>query len=56
MLRVAFLLIVAVAAMLLSWEIVTTDKGLVHIEWFGTQIDTSGLICGSCGSNACSEA
>ncbi len=43
MLRLAFLLIVAVAAMLASWQIVTTDPGSVQINWFGTEITTSAL-------------
>ncbi len=43
MLRVALLLIVAVAAMLASWQIVTTDPGSVHVEWGGVGIDTSAL-------------
>jgi HemY protein len=43
MLRLAFLLIVAVAAMLASWQIVTTDAGTVEINWFGTEITTSAL-------------
>ncbi|HYD89765.1 MAG TPA: heme biosynthesis HemY N-terminal domain-containing protein [Vitreimonas sp.] len=43
MLRVAFLLIVAVVAMLASWQIVTTDPGTVEVEWFGTQVSTTAL-------------
>jgi HemY protein len=43
MLRVAFLLIVAVAAMLASWQIVTTDPGSVEITWGGVEINTSAL-------------
>mgnify|MGYP001613147822 CR=1 FL=1 len=43
MLRIALLLIVAVAAMLASWQIVSTDLGAVHIEWGGIEIDTSGF-------------
>ena len=43
MLRLAFLLIVAVAAALLSWQIITTDRGVVDIQWFGTIVHTSGL-------------
>lgn len=43
MLRVAFLLIIAVFAMLASWQIVTTDPGTVEVEWFGTQVSTSAL-------------
>ena len=43
MLRLAFLLIIAVMAMLASWQIVTTDPGTVEVEWFGTQVSTSAL-------------
>lgn len=43
MLRLAFLLIIAVAAMLASWQIVTTDPGTVEVTWFGTEITTSAL-------------
>jgi HemY protein len=43
MLRLALLLIVAVAAMLASWQIVTTDPGTVDVRWGGTEISTSGL-------------
>ena len=43
MLRLAFLLIIAVAAMLASWQIVTTDPGSVEVEWAGMQITTSAL-------------
>lgn len=43
MLRLAFLLIVFVVGMLLSWQVVTTDPGAVTIDWFGTQIETSAL-------------
>ncbi len=43
MLRLAFLLIVAVMAMLASWQIVTTDPGTVEINWFGTEVSTSAL-------------
>lgn len=43
MLRVALLLIIAVVAMLASWQIVTTDPGTVEVEWFGTQVSTSAL-------------
>jgi HemY protein len=43
MLRLAFLLIIAVAAMLASWQIVTTDPGSVEVVWFGTEITTSAL-------------
>mgnify|MGYP002622231956 CR=1 FL=1 len=43
MLRLAFLLIVAVAAMLASWQIVTTDPGTVEVSWGGMEISTSAL-------------
>jgi HemY protein len=43
MLRLAFLLIIAVMAMLASWQIVTTDPGTVEINWFGTEVSTSAL-------------
>ena len=43
MLRLAFLLIVAVLAALASWQIITTDQGTVVINWFGTQVTTSAL-------------
>lgn len=43
MLRVALLLIVAVAAALMSWQVITTDQGSVQINWFGTEITTSAL-------------
>jgi HemY protein len=43
MLRVALLLIVAVAAALLSWQVISTDQGSVQINWFGTEITTSAL-------------
>ena len=43
MLRLALLLLVAVMAMLASWQIVTTDPGTVEINWFGTEISTSAL-------------
>jgi len=43
MLRVAFLLIIAVMAMLASWQIVTTDPGTVEVNWFGTEVTTSAL-------------
>lgn len=43
MLRVALLLIVAVAAALASWQVITTDQGTVQIAWGGTEIATSGL-------------
>ena len=41
MLRVAFLLIVFVFAILLSWQITSNDAGVVHFEWMGWQADTS---------------
>ena len=43
MLRVAFLLIIAVFAALLSWQVISTDQGVVTIEWFGTEVTTSAL-------------
>ena len=43
MLRLAFLLIIAVAAMLASWQIVTTDPGTVEVTWGGMEISTSAL-------------
>jgi len=43
MLRLAFLLIVAVIAALASWQIISTDQGTVQITWFGTEITTSAL-------------
>ena len=43
MIRVAFLLIIAVAAMLASWQLVTTDPGEVQVTWFGYDIATSAL-------------
>jgi HemY protein len=43
MLRVAFLLIIAVLAALVSWQVITTDQGTVEITWFGTEITTSAL-------------
>lgn len=43
MLRVAFLLIIAVLAALVSWQIISTDQGTVEITWFGTEITTSAL-------------
>lgn len=43
MLRVAFLLIVFVAAVMLSWQVIATDAGTVQINWFGVQVDTTGL-------------
>jgi HemY protein len=41
MLRLAFLLIVFVFAMLLSWQVATNDAGIVHFEWMGWEADTS---------------
>ncbi|MGQ0532098.1 MAG: heme biosynthesis protein HemY [Caulobacteraceae bacterium] len=41
MLRLAFLLIVFVFAMLLSWQVATNDAGVVHFEWMGWEADTS---------------
>lgn len=43
MLRVALLLIVAVAAALASWTVVTTDPGTVDVRWGNTEISTSAL-------------
>lgn len=43
MLRLAFLLIVAVLAALASWQVISTDQGTVTITWFGTEITTSAL-------------
>ncbi len=43
MLRLAFLLIVAVAAALASWQIITTDPGTVQINWGGAEVTTSAL-------------
>jgi len=43
MLRVALLLIVAVAAALASWQIISTDQGTVQVNWFGTEVTTSAL-------------
>lgn len=43
MLRLAFLLIIAVLAMLASWQIVTTDPGTVEVTWGDTEITTSAL-------------
>jgi HemY protein len=43
MLRFAILLIIVVAFVLLSWQVIATDRGVVHIEWFGTQVDTSAM-------------
>jgi HemY protein len=41
MLRVAFLLIVFVFAILLSWQITSNDAGTVHFSWMGWEADTS---------------
>lgn len=41
MLRLAFLLIVFVVAMLLSWQVVASDPGTVTFEWFGWEAETS---------------
>lgn len=43
MLRLAFILIVAVVAALASWQIITTDPGSVEIKWGGTEVTTSAL-------------
>ncbi len=43
MLRVAFLLIIAVLAALVSWQVISTDQGTVEITWFGTEVTTSAL-------------
>lgn len=43
MLRVAFLLIVAVAAALISWQVISTDPGEVTAKWGPWTIETSGL-------------
>lgn len=43
MLRVAFLLIIAVFAALASWQIISTDPGTVEINWFGVEVSTSAL-------------
>ena len=43
MLRIALLLIVFVVGALLSWQVFTSDPGLVHFEWFGWQGDTTAL-------------
>jgi HemY protein len=43
MLRVALLLIVAVAAALVSWQVVETDPGTVSLEWGDTEVETSAL-------------
>lgn len=43
MLGLAFLIIIFVFAVLLSWQIVTTDPGTVTFSWFGWEADTSAL-------------
>ena len=43
MLRLAFLLIAVVLGVLVSWQVITSDQGTVTINWFGTQVTTSGL-------------
>lgn len=43
MLGLAFLLIIFIFAVLLSWQIVTTDPGTVTFSWFGWEADTSAL-------------
>ena len=43
MLRVALLLIVAVAAALASWQVISTDPGSLTLRWGQTEIVTSGL-------------
>ncbi len=43
MLRIAFLLIVAVGAALASWQIINTDAGSVTANWGGWQFETTGL-------------
>lgn len=43
MLRLALLLIVAVMAALISWQVISTDPGTVEVNWGGTRIQTSGL-------------
>jgi HemY protein len=43
MLRLAFLLIIAVMAVLASWQVLSTDAGTVEINWFGAEVSTSGL-------------
>ncbi len=43
MVRIAFLLILVVAAALFSWQVITTDQGIVSIKWFGWQVDTSAM-------------
>jgi HemY protein len=43
MLRLAILIIVFVVGALLSWQVFTSDPGIVHFEWMGWQGDTSAL-------------
>lgn len=43
MLRLALIILIAVIAMLASWQIVATDLGTVEINWFGTEISTSAF-------------
>jgi HemY protein len=43
MLRLALILIVAVMAALLSWQVISTDQGTVQIDWFGVEVTTSAL-------------
>lgn len=43
MLRIALLLLVAVAAAMWGVQIISTDPGVVHFEWFGWQGDTTAL-------------
>jgi HemY protein len=43
MLRLAFLLIIAVAVALLTWQIAANDLGVVHFEWLGWQGDTTAF-------------
>jgi HemY protein len=43
MLRLALILIVAVMAALISWQVISTDQGTVQINWFGVEVTTSAL-------------
>ncbi len=43
MLRLALLMLVFVVGALLSWQVFTSDPGVVHFEWLGWQGDTSAL-------------
>ena len=43
MLRVALILIVAVVAALVSWQVISTDPGTVEVKWGRTEIETTGL-------------